>query len=433
MKAVIVAGGRGVRMGPLVNEIPKPMIEIGGIPVIEHQIKNLIECGIKEIIITTNYLGEVIKSYIGNGERFGAEIKYLEEKKPLGTAGGIKGLPTDLKEDFIVIYGDILLSIDFQKFIEFHKKNKAFVSLIVHPSNHPYDSDLVLVDRNNKIKGFKNKPHLPETFYNNLGNAGIYILNPGVLDYISSDEKMDFTKDIFPKLIEDKKDLYAYNTPEYIQDMGTLERLESVRKDFESRKVERFNLKNKRIAIFLDRDGVINYDYGNIHKKENFKLLPGVIEAIKKINSSEYLAIVITNQPVIAKGLCNFEELEEIHKKMETLLGNENAKLDKIYFCPHHPERGFEGEVIELKIKCDCRKPEIGMILNAKSDFNIDLKKSFIIGDSERDILAGFKSGLNPILVKKNVEEFSDIKEVKERFKKCEDLSNAVKFIIEGK
>jgi D-glycero-D-manno-heptose 1,7-bisphosphate phosphatase len=149
----------------------------------------------------------------------------------------------------------------------------------------------------------------------------------------------------------------------------------------------------------LDRDGTINRYVGFLRKPDEFELLPGAAEAIRKINSSGYLAIVVTNQPVIARGEVTYEQLKEIHNKMETLLGYEGAYLDAIYFCPHHPHRGYLGEIPELKIDCDCRKPKPGLLNTAARDFNIDLNQSWIVGDGENDIQAGKNAGCKTALI----------------------------------
>ena len=128
-------------------------------------------------------------------------------------------------------------------------------------------------------------------------------------------------------------------------------------------------------------------------------MIDGVADAIKKINASGFLAIVVTNQPVIARGEVSFEEMEVIHNKMETLLGKEGAYLDGIYFCPHHPHKGYEGERPELKFDCDCRKPKPGMLMNAAHDFNIDLSQSWMIGDGEVDIKAGQNASCKTALI----------------------------------
>ena len=185
----------------------------------------------------------------------------------------------------------------------------------------------------------------------------------------------------------------AYDSPEYVRDMGTPDRYYRVQKDFKEGIVQHKNLKQKQKAIFLDRDGTINKYKGFIRNVEDIELLPEVTEAIKKINNMGYLAIVVTNQPVIARGEVTIEQLEEMHNKIETLLGNEGAYIDGLYYCPHHPDKGYDGEIPELKIKCNCRKPEPGMLLKASEDFNIDLEKSWMVGDSKNDIIAGKKAG----------------------------------------
>ena len=205
-------------------------------------------------------------------------------------------------------------------------------------------------------------------------------------------DKIDLDRDVLKPNIPSGK-IYAYDTPEYIKDMGTPDRYYEVEKDIQIGKVKARNLSQKQKAIFLDRDGTINKYVGFLTKPEQFELLPGVAEAIKAINKSGYLAIVVTNQPVIARGDCTWEELQSIHDKMETLLGKEDAFVDAIYVCPHHKDKGFEGERPEYKFDCDCRKPKPGLLLQAAKDFNIDLSQSIMIGDNERDVQVGKNAG----------------------------------------
>ena len=193
--------------------------------------------------------------------------------------------------------------------------------------------------------------------------------------------------------------MFAYDSPEYCKDMGTPERFEQVSRDFQHGTVAAKNLKNKQKAVFLDRDGTINRHIGFLRKPEELELLPGAAEAIKRINESGYLAIVVTNQPVIARGEVTVEKLEVIHNKLETELGKAGAYIDGLYYCPHHPDKGFEGEIVELKIDCDCRKPKPGMILKATEDFNISLEDSWTIGDGKNDILAGKNAGCKTVLI----------------------------------
>ena len=213
--------------------------------------------------------------------------------------------------------------------------------------------------------------------------------------------KVDLDRQLL-KPLQGTHQMFVYDSPEYVKDVGTPERYYSVCDDFKNGVVQNRNLKNKQRAIFLDRDGTINKYAGFISDINKFELIDGVADAIKMINHSEFLCIVVTNQPVIARGELTFDELDQIHNKMETLLGNEGAYIDGLYFCPHHPHKGFDGEIPEFKIDCDCRKPKPGMLLKAAEDFNIDLSQSYMIGDSESDMLAGNRAGCKTFLIKTN-------------------------------
>jgi D-glycero-D-manno-heptose 1,7-bisphosphate phosphatase len=196
--------------------------------------------------------------------------------------------------------------------------------------------------------------------------------------------------------------------------MGTPERYRAVVSDFKKGIVEGKNLSKKQRAVFLDRDGTINVYKGFLRDIDDFELLPNVAEAVRRINDSGYLCIVVTNQPVIARGEVTEEELDRIHMKMETLLGKKGAYLDAIYYCPHHPDKGFDGEIPKLKIACNCRKPKPGMLLKAAEDFNIDLSKSYMVGDGENDVLAGEAAGCRSFMIGRDYENLMDIVSVVE-------------------
>ncbi|MBL7142498.1 MAG: HAD-IIIA family hydrolase [Candidatus Pacebacteria bacterium] len=400
MKAVILAGGKGTRLFPLTREIPKVLVKIGRKPVIEHQILLLRDYGIKEIWILAGFLGDQIREYLQDGRKWKVKIYYLQEKKPLGTAGALKTLGKIIqKDDFLVFSGDVMLDFDIKRLVAYYRQKKAF-TIIVHSNDHPADSDLVEVDNKGKIISLLRRPHPKGSIFRNLSIASAYIFSPKIFKHIPQRRKCDIEKDVLPLILKSKEKVYAYNTPEYIKDIGTPKRLEEVRRDYSSGKIRRLNLKNKRKAVFLDRDGVINKEVDQLSRIKDFELYSFAAKAVKKINESDYLAIIVTNQPMVAKGFMTEKDLNEIHKKLETELGLKGAKIDAIYYCPHHPEKGFVGEVPELKIKCNCRKPLPGLFLKARKDFNIDFKKSYLIGDQERDILAGRKIGCKTILVK---------------------------------
>ncbi len=421
MQTVIIAGGKGTRLG--LKDIPKPMVKIADKPLLEHQIELAKRYGSDEIFILSGHLADVITDYFGNGEKFGVKIHHVIEPYPLGTAGSLKLLEGKLDERFMVFYGDVVMDFDLDSFIAFDKQHDSVGTTLVHPNDHPYDSDLLEVDENCKVTRVIPKPHNDGEYYQNLVNAAVYIFSDKVFRYIEEGVSQDFGKRILPKIVSQGGELYAYKTPEYIKDMGTAERFEKVKDDFVCGKVARLNKKNKRSCIFLDRDGVINKNMDTNPTVKDFELLDGVAQAIHKINKSDYLSVVVTNQPMIAKGFVTFEQVNETHKKMETLLGEQGAFLNAIYYCPHHPDKGFEGEVKELKIDCECRKPKPGMLLKAAEDMNIDLKNSWMIGDSKRDIDAGKNAGCKTIFISQENTTGADFV--------AKNLEQAVKIILE--
>ena len=285
MKAIILAGGQGTRLYPLTKKIPKLLIRIGNKPIIEHQILLLKRHGIKEIWILLGHFGEQIEEYLGNGKKWKVVIRYCQEEKPLGTAGTLRQLENNIKEDFLVLSGDVMLDIDIRRFINWHRRKRGSIAtLAVHPSDHPFDSDLVETDINGRITSLLKRPHPSGRFFHNLSIASAFIFSPKVFNYIPLGEKSDFEKNILPKILKSKGKVYAYKTPEYLKDMGTHERLRQVRQDFFSGKVRRLNLKNKRKAVFLDRDGVINKEVDKLSKIKDLKIYSFSAKAIKKIN-----------------------------------------------------------------------------------------------------------------------------------------------------
>lgn len=403
MKVVIMAGGRGTRISELFPDIPKPLIPIDGIPVLEREVCSLASQGFRDIILTVSYLHEKIEEHFGDGSKWGVKIEYFVENTPLGNAGALFKL--NLKEDFLLLNADAMFDVDFNRFVDLHKQHGGLVTLFTHPNSHPYDSGLLIADKNGAVEQWLAKEDSRPEYYRNRVNAGLHVINPSVLELsgIDADKigtvgengkpiKVDLDRQLLKPLAGTGK-MFCYDSPEYVKDMGTPERYYAVCEDYKAGRVSGKNLQNKQKAIFLDRDGTINKYVGFLRDIDEFELLDGAADAIKKINASGYLAIVVTNQPVIARGEVSFEELERIHNKMETLLGKEGAYLDAIYYCPHHPHKGYEGERPELKFDCDCRKPKPGMLLKAAQDFNIDLAQSWMIGDGENDIRAGQNAG----------------------------------------
>lgn len=421
-----MAGGKGTRITSIANDVPKPMIKIKEKPILEYEIECLREQGFTDIILTVSHLGNIIMDYFKDGSNispitgkpFGVHIEYYFEKEPLGNAGALFKIKNKLTEDFLLLNADVIFNVDFNRFVTFHKNNNALVTIFTHPNSHPYDSSLIIADNNNVVQQWLSKEDDRPEFYRNRVNAGLHVISPKVLETVINTSKIDLDRQVLKPLTGSGK-IYCYDSPEYVKDMGTPKRYYSVCEDFRTGKVIRKNLKNKQKAVFMDRDGTINKYVGFLKDIDNFELIDGVSEAIKKINKFGYLAIVVTNQPVIARGEVSLEELEQIHNKMETLLGKEGAYLYAIYYCPHHPNKGYKGERIEYKIDCECRKPRPGMLLKAVKDFNIDLSQSWMIGDSKNDIKAGIAAGCKTALIGKgkfgqnmtvsSLSEFADI------------------------
>ncbi|MDC1224893.1 D-glycero-beta-D-manno-heptose 1,7-bisphosphate 7-phosphatase [Schleiferiaceae bacterium] len=397
--AVILAGGKGTRLAEVRADVPKPMMPVLGKPLLAYQIDLLKAHGFTTVWLIVNHMYEHIESYFSDGKDFGVDIKYYVEEKPLGTVGGVKAIEAQLKEPFLVLYGDVLMDMDLSRLVAFHHNKNADATLVVHPNDHPYDSDLLAVDNESRVTAFYAKPHPEGLRYRNLVNAAAYVFDPVVLEHLEPGVKADFGKDIFPTL-HSKLNVFAYNTPEYLKDMGTPDRLEKVEEALKSGKVAARNLNNKQRCVFLDRDGVINIDTDLIDRPEDLELYPYGASSIRRLNKMGFLVVVVTNQSVIARGLCTIATLDEIHKKMETELGQDGAFVEAIYYCPHHPHSGYEGEIKEFKVECSCRKPKPGMLLEAADRFNIDLTQSYLVGDSPRDIEAGANAGVETIRVK---------------------------------
>ncbi len=394
-----MAGGKGTRLASIAKDIPKPMFPVEGKPILDYQIESLKKSQITEIIVIVGHLGNVIKHHFGDGRKHGVHIEYVTEEEPLGTAGALFFLRDKIEDDFILLFGDLMLDVDFNRFMNFHKQHEAVVTLYGHPNSHPFDSDVIVVDDGDKVTEILSKKEERYFYYHNFVNAGLYCVSPKLLDVIEEPVKLELEKTLIADQIQ-QGTVYAYKSTEYVKDMGTPDRLSAVTEDVKNGVVAGHSLKRKQKAVFLDRDGTINEYVGFLTRAAQFNLLPGVAEAVAKLNASRYLTIVATNQPVVARGECSFKELEQIHMKMETELGKQSAYLDDIFFCPHHPHKGYEGEVPSLKIDCDCRKPKIGMLKLAAEKYNIDLSQSYYIGDTTVDVQTGINAGMRTILVK---------------------------------
>lgn len=431
MKAVIQAGGAGTRLASIAKDLPKPMVAIGDKPILQWQLESLKRCGITDVLLIVSSSSTAIKDYFGSGEKLGLNLSYYVEQSPLGTGGAFPIIAEQIHDDFLFLLGDLMLDVSWERMIAFHKSHGGMITSYVHPNSHPADSDILVMSSEGLVRTILPKGKPRESYYKNVVLAGAHIVSKDLLETFEGEEpfKMDFEKEILMPSIA-CEGVYGYACSEYIKDCGTPSRYYSVIRDLENGVIAAKNLKNPQKAIFLDRDGVINQFGDYVRDASRFTLTKNAAEAIKMINESSYLAIVITNQPIVARGDTTLAELENIHAKMETVLGENGAYLDAIYYCPHHPDKGFAGEVPELKIECDCRKPKIGMLLKAKERFNIDLSKSWFVGDTDRDVMTGNNAGCKTVLVTSgDPNPLGHFPSAKEDYR-CEDILEAVKIIL---
>jgi len=432
MQAVILAGGKGTRLAERLQGRPKPLVDVDGVPLLQRQIETLRPQGVTKFLILVNHAADQIEAFLAENGDFGCDIATVDDGEPRGTAGAVLGCLDALEEQFLVVYGDTLFSIDVGRMGDAHRRSGAQGTLFLHPNDHPHDSDLVELDGDDRILAFHPYPHPEGAWLANQVNAAFYILEKSALEpWRGAPGLLDFGKDLFPRMIERGVRLQGYRSFEYIKDLGTPKRLDKVERHLREGAVERASLSAKQRCVFVDRDGTLNVQKGYIRSPQQFELIEGVGAAVRRLNDAEFRIAVVTNQPVIARGDVGEAELRRIHARMETDLGAQGGFVDRIYHCPHHPDAGFPGERPELKIACDCRKPAPGLLLRAAAELNADLARSWMVGDSTADILAARRAGVRSILVATGEGggdgKYSAVPDVVVR-----DFPSAVDFIVSG-
>ncbi len=384
---IILCGGRGLRLKKITEKISKPMIKFGNVSFLRHIINFYKKYNFENIYLLAGYKGEQILKEFNESFENSTAIRCFIEKEPLGTGGAIKNIKNKIKNDFVLVNGDSFLNLNFSKFLNF-KNNSNFMAKMILVKNLNYKSNRKLsslsIDVNNTLKF---------NYKSNLMNSGIYFFKKKSLKYFSK-KKFSLENDLLPKLIKQKK-IIAYQEKNFFIDIGTKKQLISAKK-----KLKKYFYKP---GLFLDRDGVLNKDTGYVYKYKDFKWLPGSIKAIK-FAQSKFHIFIVTNQSGIGRGYYSLEQFNILHKKIKTHLCSKNIFINDLEFCPHHPVQA-KGK---YKFKCDCRKPNIGMIKNLKKKWYINFKKSIFIGDKKSDQEAAKKSKIKFFYKKKNL--FNSIK-----------------------
>jgi D,D-heptose 1,7-bisphosphate phosphatase len=426
---VIMAGGRGSRMIRDGFSIPKVIIPVTETSVLEEHIALLRKFKANNIFICLHENSSLIKNFVQSKFHDHKDIIFLFEKQPRGSVGCLLDNFDLIQKRSIILFGDTYADVNLDKALEFHLNMNADLTTFAYPNDHPKDSDLLIVENTSRVVGVSKYPHRNLERLENLANRALFIAEKSALvDNFKPSGTVDLSKELIPFLIAKGLNVQAYRSPEYMKDMGTKPRLEKLRSDLSSRKHVTQRIDAVRKAVFLDRDGVINHDTGHIRCARDLKLFDFSSRAISLLNSLGYLVLLVSNQPVIARGEVTEAEFKLINAKLDFELSNEHAFIDKKYYCPHHPDAGFDGEITELKRKCDCRKPETGLIAMARQDYNIDIKNSWMVGDQTSDIELGRRVGLLTIAV----ETGFGLKDLKNRVRpdfKVPNLLEAVSII----
>lgn len=393
LAVVVLAGGRGTRS---INPSKAKLAQvIDGASLMEWHLRLLAHSSVNEVIVVAGHAGDEVEALCNSIAHNSIEIKVLHEAEQRGTVNALRFASenTDASE-FLVILGDILMSLDVSKMLAAWKSSNKAVAVAVHPSTHPEDSDAVFTSYSGRvIVAPKNtsRASIP-----NMSSAGLFAITKVGLDRYS--ECRDFGSDVLPAASANE-DLFAFVTSHYLKDTGTPERLAAAQADIASGAFARRGELSSRRALFLDRDGVVNPVWPEVYDPKDYSLMAGVGEAIRDANKAGIPVFIVTNQPGIAKGFMTEAAHEGIRARMDALLGAEGAFVDDYAYCPHHPAAGFKGEVPELKIDCDCRKPAPGLALRLSEAHSIDLSGSAFVGDTQRDFGVALATGMQFIHV----------------------------------
>jgi len=395
---VIVCGGAGTRLTQRGISTPKCLLEVNGKTILERQFVVLEKAGIEKVLLLLGKGSEeIVTSLMKWGKKYSLQINTIIESSPLGTAGALFNASELLEEEFLIMYGDLLLDTDLKTtFAEFESVNPS-AAILYRSSDHMFDSDLLKINEKSIVTKFelKNSPRLNPK--RNRANVGIYLMTKTLLESsIMQEIECDFDREFLPMALKSGATILALKFRGYVRDVGTFERLESSKIEFEEyQKSERL-----QATVLLDRDGVINKHNGYVRSKFDFELLPQAIQALKLIFSKGYRIIVITNQPVVARGESTWEDVEDCHAIIDDELAKVGAYVTDYYVCIHHPDKGFSGEREELKFICSCRKPGVGNFTQAMIDHPFVKSEAVFVGDSMVDLTAAKNFGVNFIGIK---------------------------------
>ena len=378
MQAVILAGGRGTRMAPITDTIPKPMIKIEGKPFLEYLIEMLREQGVQRILLLLGYLPEVVQEYFGDGERWGVKIEYSVTPVEDETGPRLKAVMSKLDPYFLLMYCDNYWPMPMEKMWNRFSEANVLSMITVYSNKDGYTNNNVRVGQDGYVseyvKGAKNA---------NLQGVeiGFALLSKSVIGLLP-DENVSFEATVYPRLAAQHQ-MLAYVTDHRYYSIGSHRRLPLTEAFFK-----------RTPTVFLDRDGVLNEkppraEY--VRTWKDFEWRPGAKHALKLFNDAGYRVIVVSNQAGIARGAMTEADLADIHHRMNGEVMQAGGRIDAIYYCPH----GWDDD-------CECRKPKPGMLFRAQREHQLDLSRTPFIGDDERDAEAAYAAGCPPMLLSKH-------------------------------
>jgi len=381
-QCLILAGGYGSRLGNITKKTPKPLLAVNKRPFIFFLIKNLYRQGIRDFIILSYYKNHLFNSKSFNNFR-DAKIRVLKEKKKLGTLGSIINAKKFLKQSFFVANGDSYFDFNIRD-LELNTLNKGKkIGVAITKIKSP-----IL-----KVSYFFKKKKLNKIDYTKKKTkyvcGGTYYIKKKILNNYPK-KNFDIDAELILK-VNHKKIIFAKHYKNNFLDIGTP-------KDFKN--LSKFLKKNiTKPCAFLDRDGVINKDLGYVHTKEQTKWSKNIFKTIKYLNDNNYRILILTNQAGIAKGYYSLKEYNKYTNWFHDQFLNKGSFIDQTYFSPFHPN----GKIKKYKKRSNLRKPGNGMIIKAFKDWEIQKRKSFLIGDKQTDIIAGRKSGIKSYLVENDI------------------------------
>jgi histidinol-phosphate phosphatase family protein len=374
-QAVILAGGRGSRLGPYTDMRPKPMVELHGRPFLEYLVEMLRQQGFSEVLLLLGYLAHVVQDHFGDGSRFGVRISYSVTAPEDLTTKRLLVARDHLDDVFLLMYCDNYWPMQFERLWDQYQASRALALTTVYSNKDGYSRDSVKVGPDGFIEIFDRSRTTPGLKGVEISYA---ILRRDLLDRLSEPNLL-IEEALYPALARERQ-LVAHVTDHRYYSVGSPERL-PLTTTFLAR----------HPAVILDRDGVLNRRPPRgqyVRDVAEFEWLPGSLEALRSFHEAGYRVIVASNQAGLARGQLTNESLHAIHSRMEVEARAAGGAIDAIYYCPHDWDAG-----------CDCRKPKPGLLFQAQRDFSLDLTRTYFLGDDERDLQAADAAAAPSLLV----------------------------------